>query len=70
MSETPAPPAPNTIPPSINQADALLSGALQAPDGTKSLNIISKVAEGNDLQDAGQPGGARERPVERLCLIV
>ncbi|KAL2053351.1 hypothetical protein ABVK25_006345 [Lepraria finkii] len=55
MSETPAPPTPNTISPSINQADALLSGALQAPDGTKSLNIPSKVAEGNDLQDAGQP---------------
>ena len=54
MSETPAPPTPNTIPPSINQADALVSGALQAPDGNESLYTPSKIAEGNDLQDAGQ----------------
>ena len=54
MSETPASPTPNTIPPSINQADALVSGALQAPDGNESLYTPSKVAEENNLQDARQ----------------
>ena len=54
MSETPVPPTPNTLPPSLEHEHALVSGALQAPDESALLYTPSENAEGNDEQNSAQ----------------
>ena len=60
MSKTPAPPTDDSLPPNLDHEDALVSGALHAPDEDEVVYTASANTQGDDTQKVGQPTSLEE----------